>query len=307
MAGYKLISKNLTAEEFANDLSLEIAVSGKDLKLDTNDVSRPGLLLTGFSDYFRYKSVQVLGNAEFEYLSKFSYEEKLEKLESLFKKDIPCVIVCHGRSIPEIIETAKKYNMPLFATNEETSNVVYNLMVYLTKVLAPFETIHAGLMDVFGLGVLLIGKSGIGKSETALELVKRGHRLCADDSVTIKRINNIVLGSGPESTRYFMEIRGVGIIDIFSMYGAASVILEKRIELVVELENFDDKKKYERIGEEPSLKKILGLNIPKITVPVMPGRNISIIIEVAARNMRLSQQGYNAAKEIMKRNEKNIE
>ena len=298
-----VIEKNITAEKMAKDLSFKLIYSGKgELTLNTVNVSRPGLLLAGFTDYFGENRIQVLGNAEMEYLQTFDRETRLKKLSVLASQEIPCIIISRGRdSFDELIEVCEKYNLPLFSSDHTTSSLLHILVMYLNKLLAPTITRHAGLLDVYGMGILITGKSGIGKSETALEMVKRGHRLIADDSVIIGRIDDRLIGSSPEMIRYFMEIRGIGIIDVRSMYGVGSVLMEKQIDLVVELEKWDDNKLYDRLGDKRMYEEVLGIQLPKITIPVKPGRNLSIILEVAARNARLKELGYDAAKEIINR------
>ena len=253
-------------------------------------------------DYFGENRVQVLGNAEIEFLRKMGKEEERACLEQLLQREIPCIIVSRNRSVPEpLLELCQKYKVPLFRSENTTTSVINALVIFLNRLLAPSESRHAGLIDVYGMGILLIGKSGIGKSETALELVKRGHRLVADDSVIIKRIDDRLEGTSPELIRYFMELRGIGIIDVKSMYGVGSVVKQKDIELVIELERWEEGKAYDRLGDERQYEEILGVSLPKITIPVRPGRNLAIIIEVAAINSRLKQHGYDAAKEMINR------
>ena len=298
-----VVEKKVKAEEFAAALGYRLLNAGSgEMNLTTVSVSRPGLLLTGFTDYFGENRIQVLGNAEVEYLLKCDSACITRRLSVLCEQEIPCIIISRGREdIPEILAVCQKYKMPLFLTALDTNAVVNRLVMYLNKLLAPSLTRHAGLLDVYGMGVLITGKSGIGKSETALEMVKRGHRLVADDSVIIERIADRLIGSSPEMIRYFMEIRGIGIIDVRSMYGVGSVLAEKEIDIVVELENWDDTKRYDRIGDKQVVQEILGVTLPRFTIPVRPGRNLSIILEVAARNSRLKELGYDAAKEIINR------
>ncbi len=297
------IEKTVSVKDFGEALGLETLHGGSGkIKLNTVNVSRPGLLLAGFKDYFGENRIQVLGNAEIEYLLTFSHDERLKKLEGFALHEIPCLIVSRSRDIvPELEEIAQKLRIPLFLSGHNTSSLINLLVMYLNKLLAPSLTRHAGLMDVYGMGLLITGKSGIGKSETALEMIKRGHRLVADDSVIIERIDNRLIGTSPEVIRYFMELRGIGIIDVRSMYGVGSVLIEKQIDLVVEMERWDDNKTYDRLGDKRTYEEILGITLPKLTIPVKPGRNLSIILEVAARNSRLKELGYDAAKEIINR------
>jgi HPr kinase/phosphorylase len=299
----EMIEVTVPVKKFAADLELEIIYYQKEeITLNTVNVSRPGLQLAGFFDYFGANRVQVIGNAEMQFLNKMTYEERVYSLTQFFKYPLPCVIMGRDLQPPqEMIEIAQRAGIPLFKSHDSTTTTVNHIVMYLNKMLAPSMTMHAGLIDVYGVGLLLIGKSGIGKSETALELVKRGHRLIADDSVIISRIENTLTGTGPEAIRYLMEIRGIGIIDVRSMYGVGAVMQEKRIELVVELEKWDEHKQYDRLGDSNAKQEILGVELPRIVVPVKPGRNIAIILEVAARNHRQKEMGYDAVKELLKR------
>ena len=299
----ELIVEEISAQDFAEELGVHTVYAGeKNIAFNTTNVSRPGLFLAGFMDYFGENRVQVLGNAEIEFLRKMGKEEERACLEQLLQREIPCIIVSRNRSVPEpLLELCQKYKVPLFRSENTTTSVINALVIFLNRLLAPSESRHAGLIDVYGMGILLIGKSGIGKSETALELVKRGHRLVADDSVIIKRIDDRLEGTSPELIRYFMELRGIGIIDVKSMYGVGSVVKQKDIELVIELERWEEGKAYDRLGDERQYEEILGVSLPKITIPVRPGRNLAIIIEVAAINSRLKQLGYDAAKEMINR------
>ena len=252
-----VIEKYVEAEKLAADLGLKLIYGGKGaMRLNTVNVSRPGLLLAGFTDYFGENRIQVLGNAEFEYLLTMTHTVRRTKLEILAQQEIPCIIISRSREpFEELLDVVHRYEIPLFVTDNSTSSLVNVLVMYLNKILAPSITRHAGLLDVYGTGILLTGRSGIGKSETALEMVKRGHRLIADDSVIINRIDDRLLGTSPDMIRYFMEIRGIGIIDVRMLYGVGSVLQEKEIELVVELETWDDSKFYDRLGTSLSTRK----------------------------------------------------
>ncbi|MDE7159070.1 MAG: HPr(Ser) kinase/phosphatase, partial [Clostridiales bacterium] len=198
-------------------------------------------------------------------------------------------------------ECARTFKTPVFRSSKMTTSVMADLFVYLNRLLAPATTVHGVLMDVFGVGIMLTGNSGVGKSETAMELIKRGHRLVADDSVLIKRVENELVGTAPERIRYFMELRGIGIINVKNMYGSGSVLNEKQIEFVMEMEPWQQGKEYDRIGGEQNVEEILGVKIPKLVIPVSPGRNLAILIEVAARNQRLKSMCYDAAQELIQR------
>ena len=302
-----MIEVTLPVKKFAADLELEIMFFQKEeITLNTVNVSRPGLQLAGFFDYFGANRIQVLGNAEMQFIKKMSYEERVYSLTQFFKYPMPCIILAKNIEVPaELIEIARSSGVPMFKSDFTTTTLVNHIVMYLNKLLAPTVTMHAGLIDVYGVGLLLIGKSGIGKSETALELVKRGHRLIADDSVIISRIETTLTGKAPEAIKYFMEIRGIGIIDVRSMYGIGAVMQEKHIELVVELEKWDEEKQYDRLGNTNQTQKILDVELPKIVIPVKPGRNLAIILEIAARNHRQKEMGYDALKELLRRS--NIE
>ena len=288
--------------DFADKIGLEILYSGErdTMKFNTVNVNRPGLQLAGFFDYFASNRIQVLGNVEMTYVSLKTPSEKEEMFDKLFAySNIPCVILSRNLEAPvELINKAKQYKIPLYRSDKVTTALINELIMYLNELLAPYITMHAGLLDVYGTGVLICGKSGIGKSETALELIKRGHRLVADDAVIIKKINDELIGTSPELIRHFMEIRGIGIININSLYGIGSVVNEHSIDMVVNLETWDNAKEYDRIGLEKYEENILGISLPKIIIPVKPGRNVAIIIEVAARNQKLKEFGYNAAADI---------
>lgn len=293
----------VSVKEFCDALDLEIISEGRGgITLNTVNVSRPGLQLAGFFDYFGANRVQVFGNAEIQYLTRMTSEDRQYMLKQFFKYPIPCIVIGRDRAAPEeLIDMAKESGVPILRTSTTTTIIVNHIVMYLNKLLAPTTTKHAGLMDVYGVGMLLTGKSGIGKSETALELVKRGHRLVADDSVIINRVEDKLSGTAPSAIRYFMEIRGIGIIDVQRMYGVGSVILEKSIDIVVELEIWNQTKRYDRLGDEQKYDTILDIKLPKHTVPVKPGRNLAMILEVAAMNFRQKQMGYDAVAELISR------
>lgn len=293
----------VSVAEFCSALELETAAEGRGfIVLSTVNVSRPGLQLAGFFDYFGANRVQVFGNAEIQFLLRMESEERAYMLTQFFKYPIPCIVIGKGHEPPsELITFAQENSVPVLRSPDTTTITVNHIVMYLNKLLAPSTTRHAGLMDVYGVGILITGKSGIGKSETALELVKRGHRLVADDSVIINRIEGTLRGSSPEAIRYFMEIRGIGIIDVKRMYGVGSVIQEKSIDLVIELEIWNQSKRYDRLGDKQVYENILDVRLPKHTIPVKPGRNLAIILEVAAMNYRQKQMGYDAVAELLSR------
>ena len=292
--------ETILLENFCGDLGLEIVFAGRGrVTLSSYSVTRPGLQLAGFFKYFDSSRILVFGNSEYEFLRDLSQEVRSERIKTLLSyRDIP------ARDLPvlhELIEEARLTGCPILRTDRVTTALMNDLFFYLNKKLAPSTTMHGVLMDVSGVGILLTGHSGIGKSETAMELIKRGHRLVADDSVIVKRVSETLVGTSPETIRYFMELRGIGIINIKNMYGSGSILNEKEIELVIELENWVEGKEYDRLGEGTLYENILGLKVLKHVVPVKPGRNLSIIIEVAARNFRLKSMGYDAAQELIGR------
>jgi HPr kinase/phosphorylase len=296
------IVETLSVEQFARERGLEIIYAGRgELTLDSISVSKPGLQLAGFFKYFDSSRIQVLGNPEYEFLKDLDSESRSDSLKKLFSyQDIPCLIL--SRDLPtlsELIEEAKKVGCPILRSDKMTTTLMNDISLYLNKLLAPSMTVHGVLVDVSGVGILLTGHSGIGKSETALELIKRGHRLVADDNVIIKQISDSVIGSSPEMIRYFMEIRGIGIINVRNMYGTGSILNEKEIELVIEMEQWVEGKEYDRLGENHIYENILGIKTSKLIIPIKPGRNLAIIIEVAARNHRLKELGYDAAQELI--------
>ena len=298
------VTESVMLDKLASDLNLEIIYTGRGVvTLSSMSVERPGLQLAGFFSYFDPRRIMVFGLSEHEYLRSFSSEERREKLSRLFDYgEVPCIILSRDLpSVPELMEVVRKASCLLFRSPKVTTDVMSDLYIYLNRMLAPSVTEHGVLMEVFGVGMLLTGKSGVGKSETAMELIKRGHRLIADDSVIIKEIANDLYGTAPEIIRYFIELRGIGIINVKSMYGSGSVLNEKKIELVIQLENWQQGKEYDRMGDTAAFAEYLGIKIPKLTIPVSPGRNLAIIIEVAARNFRLKSMGYDASQELITR------
>ena len=299
------VTQSVMLDKFAYDLGLEIVYTGRGVvTLSSMSVERPGLQLAGgFFNYFDSRRIIVFGLSEYEYLRSFTPEERKDKVKGLFEHgELPCIILSRDLpALPELVETAKRYACPVFRCSKMTTDLLSSLYIYLNRLLAPSVTEHGVLMEVFGVGILLTGKSGVGKSETAMELIKRGHRLIADDSVIIKEIANELYGSAPDIIRYFMELRGIGIINVKSMYGSGSVLDEKKIQLVIQLENWQQGKEYDRVGDEMSTTSYFGIKVPKLTIPVSPGRNLAIIIEVAARNFRLQSMGYDASEELITR------
>ncbi len=263
----------------------------------TSDVNRPAMQLTGFYNYFDPHRLQIIGRVESTYLDTLSAEQRREAFERFMQYDIAALVICHGVSaFPECLEMAEKYNRNVFITDEDTSAFQADVIDSLQHYLAPRQTVHGVLVEVYGEGVLLMGDSGIGKSETALELIKRGHRLIADDAVEIKRVDRkTLIGSAPELIRYYMELRGIGVINVRHIYGVGAVKPEGSIDLVISLEPWVEGKAYDRLGIINETDTILGIELPKVTVPVRPGRNLAVIVELAAMNNRQKKMGYNAA------------
>lgn len=274
-----------------------------DRKVINNEVNRPSMQLTGYFDYFETTRIQIVGRVEISYLSTLSADERVKSLDKLFQTDIPCVIVTRGMEAPvEMIELAAKHKVPLFSVDVATSRFMSALIAYLNIQLAPEVTLHGVLVEVYGEGVLLLGDSGVGKSEAAIELVKRGHRLVADDAVEIKRVSDkSLVGSSPEIIRHFIELRGIGIIDVKHIFGMGSVKDSEKIDLVIKLEPWVAGKVYDRLGMSTEYETILDLSVPALTIPVKPGRNLAVIVEVAAMNNRQHRMGYNAAEALNNR------
>jgi HPr kinase/phosphorylase len=274
-----------------------------DILITTADVNRPGLQLTGFLDFFGYNRIQVMGNAEMAYLRNLTGDERRKRLDKIFQMRFPCMVVARQLEIfPEMYSVSQKYHIPILKTADMTSAFVYGLFRYLNVHLAPRITTHGVLVEVYGEGILIQGESGVGKSETALEIVKRGHRLIADDLVEIRRVSDTtLLGSSPDIIRHFIEIRGIGLLDVKNLYGVGSVKIQENVNLVINLEIWDSTKDYERVGIDEEYTDILGIKVPSHTIPVRPGRNLAIIGEVAARNYRQKEMGYNAAQTLVDR------
>lgn len=268
-----------------------------------SDTSRPGLPFAGFFTDFEPERLQIVGNMEHSYLASLSTDERRTSLKEFFSYDVKAVIVTTSLEIfPELLEEATNSKTPLFMSESHTSSLVSAITSRLSVVLAERITQHGVLVEVYGEGILMLGDSGIGKSETAIELVKRGHRLIADDAVEIKKVSSITLvGSAPELIRHYVELRGIGIIDVRRIFGMGSVKDSEKIDLIINFENWVDGKMYDRFGLDAEYTEILGIKIPSITVPVKPGRNLAVIIEIAAMNHRQKKMGYNTAEEFEKR------
>ena len=281
-----------------------IPENGDENIISCSDVHRPGIQLSEmYYDYFDSERIQILGKVEHFYMLQKTTEERKTAYHKLMSKKIPAVIITRGLNYtPELLDAAKEYKVPLLRTDDSTSSFMAALIASLNVSLAPTVTRHGVLVEVYGEGVLLLGESGVGKSETAVELLKRGHRLVADDAVDIKRVSaKTLVGSSPEIIRHFIELRGIGIIDVKKIFGMGSVKNTENINLVINLEAWQQGKNYERLGLNNEVTNILGIDIPSLTVPVRPGRNLAIIIEIAAMNHRQQNMGYNAAEELSER------
>ena len=285
------------------EFGLQVTYAATDyqkIRLTVEDVARPGLQLAGYFDHFEPMRLQVMGNVEISYLSKLSVAERLMIYDRLFSFKVPAVLI--ARDLPmndECLTMARKHNVTILRSSEATSTIVSSIVAYLKAALAPRITQHGVLMEIYGEGILLIGESGIGKSETAVELLKRGHRLIADDAVEIKKISESTLvGTSPELIRNYIELRGIGIVNVAKLFGVGAVKQENPIDLVVNIVPWNTEEVYDRLGLEEHFKDVLGVRIPMYTIPVTPGRNLAVILEVAAMNNRQRKMGYNAAVEF---------
>ena len=279
---------------------LHLAEDYEKLEITTPDVNRPAMQLTGFYNYFDSARIQIIGRVESTYLEMLTAEQRLESFRTFMEYGVPAIVICHGcEAFPECLQAAEELNTNVFITKEDTSAFQANVISSLMRHLAPRLTTHGVLVEIYGEGVLITGDSGIGKSETALELIKRGHRLIADDAVEIKYINkDRLVGNAPEMIRYYMELRGVGVINVKHIYGVGAVKPESNIDLVVCMERWDDNKVYDRLGLSSETEEILGVKVPKVTIPVEAGRNLAVILELAAMNNRQKKMGFNAAQAL---------
>ncbi len=290
----------------ADEFQLEVLHRGSGYekqKVRSVSVNRPGLSLVGFYDYFDDNRIQLMGNMEYTYLALMSRKERLKCFEDLLSHPIPALIIARSMEpFPECLEAAEKYDRNVLRTSQETGEFMSNLTSALRTYLSPRITRHGVLVEVYGEGVLLMGESGVGKSEAAIELIKRGHRLIADDAVEIRRVrSNQLVGSAPELIRYYMEMRGIGVIDVRQLFGMSAVKDSQEIDLIINLENWREGILYDRLGLDDFRTSILDVEVPTLTIPIKPGRNLSVIIEVAALNNRHKKMGYNAAEEFTDR------
>ncbi|HEX6593067.1 MAG TPA: HPr(Ser) kinase/phosphatase [Bacillota bacterium] len=281
-------------------------VAGKDglhREITTSDISRPGIEMTGYFKYYPKERLQLIGKTEMAYFLDLSEYQQRDRVERLCTDVTPGIVITRGMDVPEVlIEAANYAGVPILKSRKKTTRVISRLTNYLEIKFAPFTAIHGVLVDVYGVGVLITGQSGVGKSETALELVKRGHRLVADDSVEIHQEDyDTLIGKSPPLIEYLLEIRGLGIINVMTLFGAGAVLKHKKITMNIHLELWDEKKQYDRLGLDEETFKVMDVHLPKATIPVRPGRNLAVIIEVAAMNFRLKRMGVNAAEEFSER------
>lgn len=283
-----------------NLTELQVAPEDREKKIFRKEVNRPGLFLAGFEHHFTPERIQILGRTEYEFLESLGEEKKDIAIRNLMERKPVCVIFCHGRQVqPNTIKFAQEFGVPLLTTPMDTCSFMAGLIAELNVALAERMTRHGVLVEVFGEGVLLLGDSGVGKSETAIDLVKRGHRLIADDAVEIKRVSDKTLvGSAPEMIRHYVELRGIGVVDIRRLFGMGAVKDMEKIELIINLEHWEQGKFYERLGMDTEYTELLGIKIPSLTIPVRPGRNLALIIEIATMNMRQKLMGFNTAEEL---------
>ena len=291
-------------DKIIEEFKLETIHSPRDaaeILIDETDVTRTGLQLMGFYEYFNPERIQIIGKMEFAYLSTIDENTRYQRLEALFAQRMPALVI--SRELPyfeEMLELAQKYEVPLLRSKESTSNFISGLIAFLNASLAPRITRHGVLIEIYGEGVFITGESGVGKSETAIELVKRGHRLVADDAVEIRKVSNdTLIGSSPDNIRHFLELRGIGIINARRLFGIGAVKNRENIELIVEMEQWNPEKIYDRMGVDTQYVSLLGVKVPSLTIPVRPGRNLAVILEVAAMNNRQKKMGYNAANDLL--------
>lgn len=300
------MAEELKVDKIIEKMNLKILtpdIPTENKKVTVPDINRPALQLAGFFTHFDSERVQIIGHVETAYLETLDAETKRERYEKLLSRNVPCIVFCRNEEPDEVmIQEARKYQIPLLQTDKTTSSFEAEIIRWMKVMLAPMMTIHGVLVDVYGEGVLITGESGIGKSEAALELIKRGHRLVTDDVVEIRKVSDeTLIGTAPEITRHFIELRGIGIIDVKTLFGVESVKETQSIDIVIHLEDWDRDKQYDRFGMEDEYTEILGNKVVCHNLPVRPGRNLAVIVESAAVNWRQKKMGYNAAKELYNR------
>jgi len=299
------MAKKVKVADLVRQFQLELVCGENGLKrsITTADLHRPGLEMAGYFAFYPKERVQILGRTELSFLESLPPEDRRDRMRRLCAEETPCICVCRGLDVPaELVESASEADLPVLRSAMATTIFISRVTGFLEDRLAPTTTIHGVLVDVYGIGILIVGSSGIGKSETALELVKRGHRLVADDAVEIRQTaGSELIGTAPDLIKYLLEIRGVGIINVMTLFGAGAVRNAKKIAMVVRLENWQEDKEYDRLGLDEETVRILDVELPVVTVPVRPGRNLAVIVEVAAMNYRLKRMGYNAALQFTNR------
>lgn len=296
------MSKKIKVADLVQQFDMEVVCSESGLKrsITVADLYRPGLEMAGYFDHYPKERVQILGKTELDFYAQLSHDERIERIEKLCHPATPCICVTRGLAVPnELLDIAKRESLPVLRSQMTTTTLASRITGFLESKLAPSTTIHGVLVDVYGVGMLITGGSGIGKSETALELVKRGHRLVADDAVEIRQTaDQILIGNAPELIKHLLEIRGVGIINVMTLFGAGAIRNLKKITVVVKLETWQEDRQYDRLGLDEVTTQIIDTHVPLVTIPVRPGRNLAVIIEVAAMNYRLKRMGYNAAQQF---------
>ena len=301
----------ITLETLEREMDLKNLTPDVDMtlrRITIPEINRPALQLTGFFEHFSNERVQIIGHVEQSYLRHLPEKEKLQRYEDFISRDVPCVIfTSEDTADPQLVELGDKYQVATFLSEKSTSEFTAEIIRWMNVKLAPMISIHGVLVDVFGEGVMIMGESGIGKSEAALELIKRGHRLISDDVVQISKVSDVTLvGSAPDITRHFIELRGIGIIDVKTLFGIESVENTHSIDLVIKLEEWDKDKLYDRLGLEEEYTEFLGNKVVCHSLPIRPGRNLAVIVETASINHRQKKMGYNAAKELYKRVQSNL-
>lgn len=296
---------NISPKEFADALALSVICATdreNERCIGVPDLCRPGLQFSGYFDVFAFERPQLIGKTEMAYLNSLDPDVLVSRLDRYFSYDIPCIIIARGMECPpQLLAHARRNGVPIYGTKEETSAFAATAMVYLSEAFAPRQTCHGVLMDVYGVGVMITGESGVGKSECALDLVRHGHQLVADDVVDIFRVGNVLWGEAPEMVRDFMELRGVGIVDIKEIFGIGAIVRRMRVDLVIHMEFWIAGKEYDRLGTMDKTMEVLGVSLPMMELPVRPGRSLATIVEISARNWRLRAEGYNAADELDRR------
>ncbi|MCL2046217.1 MAG: HPr(Ser) kinase/phosphatase [Oscillospiraceae bacterium] len=306
------MERSYKLSRLAEELEAEIVYKSKDFEevtILTGDVHRPGLQLAGFYEHFEPRRVQLIGRMEAAYMEKLTQEERSEKWDALLKYKSPALIMCHGAEAKEdLISVAKVHDVTILQKNVHTTDIMWDVIRIVKRAVAPSITMHGVLVEVYGIGLLLTGESGIGKSEAAIELLKRGHRLIADDAVEIKAIDkNVIEGTAPELIRHYVELRGIGVVDVSQIFGVGAIKAAQNIHLVVDIVPWEDGAVYDRLGLDEETTNILGVDVPIVTIPVKPGRNLAVILEVAAMNQRQKLMGYNSAMELTKQINNNFE